>query len=156
MKEIVGVDLCEINGISEVSCVELISEIGVDMSKWKNNKHFSAWLNLCPNTKITGNKIISSRMQKRKNLAGQTLRMAASSLYASKSPLGDYSRKMRSRLGKKGGVVATAHQIAKIIYVMIKEQKPFNSQLMAKEQSKWKARRISYLEKQLNYLRLTA
>jgi len=44
MKVIVGVDLCEIDGISEVSTMELISEIGTDMSQWKSAKHFSAGL----------------------------------------------------------------------------------------------------------------
>lgn len=54
LKTIVGVDLCEIEGISEVSCLELISETGTDMSKWKSSKHIAAWFNLAPNTKITG------------------------------------------------------------------------------------------------------
>ena len=145
----VGVDLCQIVGIGESCCLELISEIGTDMRKWKNSKHFAAWLNLAPNTKITGGKIISSKMQKKKNHAGQTLRMAASTLSRSKTPIGDYARKMKSRLGKKGGVVATAHKLARIIYTMIKEQQPYNEHIIAQEQQKWKQGRIKYLEKQL-------
>lgn len=156
LKVIVGVDLCQIDGISEISAMELISEIGVDMSKWSNEKHFAAWLNLAPNTKITGGKIISSKMQKKKNHAGQTLRMSASSLYSSKSALGDYSRKMRSRLGKKGGVVAAAHKVARIIYTMIKNQVPFNQEIISNVQEKWRANRIKYLEKQLIQLKSVA
>lgn len=153
LKVIVGVDLCEIDGISEVSAVELISEIGIDMSKWKSNKHFSAWVNLAPNTKVTGGKIISSKMQKKKNYAGQTLRMAASNLSQSKAPIGDYARKMKSRLGKKGGVVATAHKLARIIYIMIKEQKPYDKEIITFEQQNWRQRRIKHLEKQLQQLK---
>ena len=66
LKIIVGVDLVQVPGISEISAMELISEIGIDMNKWASAKHFAAWLNLAPNTKITGGKIITSKMQKKK------------------------------------------------------------------------------------------
>jgi transposase len=156
MNKLLGVDLCEIEGISEISSVELIAEIGTDMSKWKNVKHFSAWLNLAPNTKITGGKIISSKMQKKKNQAGLTLRMAASNLTKSKSDFGDYARKMRSKLGKKGGVVAGAHRLARVIYTLIKEKKPYDPKILAKNQQKLKENKIKYLEKQLSKLKRAA
>lgn len=155
LEVIVGVDLCQINGIGEVSAVELISEIGTDMSKWKSSKHFAGWMNLVPNTKITGGKIISSKMQRKKNYANQTLRMAASTLSRSKAPIGDYARKMRSRLGKKGGVVATAHKLSRIIYTMIKQQRSFDSDILNSEQEKWKQRRIKYMENQIRQLKKT-
>jgi transposase len=151
--KLAGVDLCGVEGIGEVSALELISEIGTDMNKWKSGKHMAAWLNVVPNTKITGGKIISSKMQKKKNNAGQTLRMSASGLSKSKSPLGEYSRKMKSRLGKKGGVVATAHKLARIIYTMIKEKVPYNPEIMVSNQDKWREKRIKSLEKQLAQLK---
>lgn len=153
LKVVVGVDLCEVEGLSEVSVVEFISETGTDMLKWRGPKHFSAWLNLAPNTKITGGKIISSKMQKKKNHAGQILRMAACGLTNSKAPIGDYARKMRARTGKKGGVVATAHKLARTIYTMIKEQKPFDKQLVNSAQKDWKQKRIRFLEEQLKQLK---
>ena len=150
---IVGVDLCEVDGISEASAVELISEIGTDMNKWKNRKHFTAWLNVAPNTKITGGKIISSKMQKKKNHAGQTLRMACCSMSQNKGPMGDYARRMKARLGKKGGVVATAHKLSRIIYTMIKEQKPYDKKLTGSNHEIWRQKKINYLEKQLEMLK---
>jgi transposase len=153
LKTIIGVDLCQIEGINEISCLELLSEIGTDIGKWKSKKHFAAWLNVAPNTKITGGKIISSKMQKKKNQAGQTLRMSASSLSKSKSPMGDYYRKMKSRLGKKEAVVATAHKMARIIYTMIKEKRSYNQETIAKSQQEWKEKKIKYLEKQLYQLK---
>lgn len=153
LEVIIGVDICKVDGISEVSAVELISEIGTDMHKWKSSKHFSAWLNVVPNTKITGGRIISSKVVKKKNQAGQTLRMSASSLHHSKAPLGDYSRKMKSKLGKKGGVVATAHKLAKIIYTMIKNKEPYSQSITADDQQKWKEQRIKYLERRLTQLK---
>ena len=156
LKIIVGIDICKVDGISEISAIELISEIGTDMNKWKNEKHFSAWLNVTPNTKITGGKIISSKMQKKKNYAGQTLRMAASTLSQSKKPIGNYARKMKSRLGKKGGVVATAHKLARILYIMIKETRESDNDIIENDQKKWEIKRIQFLEKQLEQLKKSA
>ena len=145
--------MSKIEGISEVSFVEIISEIGTDMSKWENSKHITAWLNLAPNTKITGGKIISSKMQKKKNFAGQTFRMCANSLKKSKSPLGDFARKMKSKLGKKAGNVAAAHKLAKIVYTMLKEKRQYNPEIIVESQQKWKEKRIAYLEKQIIQLK---
>ncbi len=156
MTSLLRVDLTQIEGISEISAVELIAEVGTDMSKWKNVKHFSAWLNLAPNTKITGGKVISSKMQRKKNHAGLTLWMAASNLTKSKSQFGDYARKMRSRLGKKGGVVAGAPRLARIIYTLIKDKKPYNTEILVLNQQKWKQNKIKNLEKQLIKLKEVA
>jgi transposase len=156
LQVIAGVDLCQVDGISEISAIEIISEIGTDMSKWENSKHFSAWLNVAPNTKITGGKIISSKMQKKKNYAGQTFRMAACNLSRSKAPIGEYARKMRSRLGKKGGVVATAHKLARIIYTMLLSKQAYDKQKANSDQENIRQKRIQYLEKQLEKLKKVA
>jgi transposase len=156
MHGIVGVDLCKIDGLNEMSVVKLISEIGIDMKKWKSASNFAAWMNLVPNTKITGGKIISSRMQKKKNHAGLILRMASSNLSKSKSPLGDYARRMRSRIGGKGAVVASAHKMSKIVYHLINNQVEFNSSLIIEDQISWKQRQIVTLEKRLDKLKQSA
>lgn len=148
-----GVDLTQVDGISETSFLEIISEIGTNMGKWKNDKHFAAWLNVAPNTKITGGRIISSKMQKKKNHAGQTFRMAANSLKNCKSPLGDDARKMRSRLGKRASIVASAHKLSKIVFVMLNNKVPYNPDTLKLSQKKWKEDRIAYLEKQITQLK---
>ena len=153
LKIIAGVDLCEVDGISEMSSLEFISEVGTDMTKWSSYKNIAAWCNVAPNTKITGGKIISSKMQKKKNRAGPVLRMSASGLSKSKSPMGDYARKMKSRLGKNAGVVAIAHKLARILYTMIKNKQPYNSLITENDQEQWKFKRIKYLEKQLEQLK---
>lgn len=146
-------DICEVEGINETTALELISEIGTDMTKWRSEKHFCSWLNLVPNTKITGGKVISSKMRKKKNFAGQTLRMSASTLSACKHPIGDYSRKMKSKIGKKGGVVATAHKLARIIYTMVKEKRPYDKDLIAKNNDRVTEKKIKYYEKKIEMLK---
>ncbi len=151
-----GVNLCGIPGINEVTAIEFISETGIDMDKWKSAKHFSAWLNLVPNTKITGGKIISSKVMKKKNKAGQCLRMAASSLSSNKTPLGDFYRRMRAKFGGKGAALATAHKLARIIYTMLKEKTEYNPNTLEDTQQKFKEQRIKRLEKQLARLKNAA
>lgn len=153
MQGIVGIDLCNVPGLSETTVVKLISEIGTDMGKWKSSIHFSAWMNLVPNTKITGGKVISSRMQRKKNYAGLALRMSSSNMSRSKSPLGDFARRMKSRLGGKGAVVASAHKLARIIYYLIQNQQEYDSTIIIEKQIAWKQKRIESLEKQLSKLK---
>lgn len=153
LKELTGVDLCKIPGINEITTLEFISETGTDMTKWTSVKHFPAWLNLVPNTKITGGKIISSKMQKKKNKAGQSLRMAASSLSNSKSPLGDEYRRMRAKLGGKGATVAMAHKLSRIIYTMLKTQTEYKPEIIIGDQTKFREQKIKRIEKQLEKLK---
>ena len=153
---IAGVDLTKIPGISEVTALEFLSEVGVDMGKWKSAKHFSAWLNLIPNTKITGGKISSSKMMKKDNKAGQSLRQAASCLSANKSPIGDYYRTIRSKIGGKGAVVATAHKMARIIYTMLLKKTEYNEDMVMGKKDKVKEDKIKKLEKLLDRLKKAA
>lgn len=154
--KLLGVDLCEIPGISEITVMELIAEIGLDMDKWESVKRFCAWLNLCPNTKISGGKIISSKTMKKKNHAGLSLRMAAMSVSKNKTPLGEYYRRMRGKLGGKGAVVATANKMARIIYTMLKDKKPYDISIYEKAQQNFKAGQIKFYERKIAELKKSA
>lgn len=66
--------------------------------------------------------------------------------------MGDYSRKMKARLGKKGGIVAPAHKLVKIIYTMIKEKVAYDKEKISENQAKWREKRILYFEYQLRQL----
>lgn len=153
---ITRVNLCKIPGISDVTALEFISEVGSDMSKWKSAKHFAAWLNLTPNTKITGGKVISSKLMKKKNKAGQSLRQAASSLSTNKTPIGDYYRRMKGKLGGRGAALNTAHKLARIIYTMLLKQTEYNVEMINDNQDRYKEQKIKKLEKQLAQLKKVA
>jgi hypothetical protein len=117
-----GVDLASIGGIDTTSALKIIAEIGIDMSRWKSDKHFASWLGLCPGTKITGGKVLSSATKKIANRAALVFRMAAFSLIRSKSALGAYIRRQRARLGAPKAITATAHKIARLVYSMLKNK----------------------------------
>ena len=82
--------------------------------------------------------------------------MSACSLSRNKTPLGDYYRRMRAKLGGKGAVLATAHKLARIIYVMLKDKKEYNPEMLNESQEKFNLRRIKHLEKELAKLKKAA
>jgi transposase len=115
-----GVDLTTIEGIDEIHALTLVSELGTDMTKWPTVKHFASWLGLCPQFKKTGGKVKSSRTRLGKNRAATALRLAAWGLVRSKSYLGAYVRRQRSRLGAPKAITATAHKLARIVYSLLR------------------------------------
>jgi transposase len=115
-----GVDLTRIDGINTNITLKIISEIGTDMSRWKTAKHFASWLGLCPGTKISGGKPLSTKSKRVVNRAATALRLAAQSLLRSKSALGAYLRRQRARLGAPKAITATAHKLARLVCSMLK------------------------------------
>jgi hypothetical protein len=120
MHRLTGVDLLAIPGINSLTALQLIGEIGLDMTRWKDAKQFTSWLGLCPGNKVSGGKRLSGKTKCSNNRAAATLRMAASTLYRSNSALGAYLRRLKSRKGPAKAITATAHKLAKIIYNMLR------------------------------------
>ncbi len=66
----------------------ILSEAGWDMSKGKTEHHFVSWLRLCPDNRISGDKIIGKGRLPTNNRVTNALRMAASTLRLSNTYLG--------------------------------------------------------------------
>ena len=120
-----GVDLTVIPGLSTASVLTLLAETGLDMSRWRSEKAFSSWLGVCPNNRISGGKLLSSRSRACVNRAARVFRMAAYGLHHAKSALGAYYRRMRAKLGAPKAITATAHKLARLFYSMLKTKKSF-------------------------------
>jgi transposase len=120
LHRLTGVDLLAVPGINTVTALQLIGEIGFDMTRWKSPKQFAAWLGLCPGNKVSGGKRLSGKTKPSNNRAAAALRMAASTLYRSPTSLGAYLRRLKSHKGPMKAITATAHKLAKIIYNMLR------------------------------------
>jgi transposase len=131
---LLGTDLAQIDGISDLTTHIFFTEVGPDLSLFKTAGHFCSWLGLCPTNKISGGKILSSRTRPGSNRVAQALRISANSLWRSKSFLGDYFRRSRSRHGAPKAITATAHKLARIIYHLVKERKPFDETVFAEHE----------------------
>jgi hypothetical protein len=117
---VVGLDLTEIEGISEMTALTIISEIGPGVSRFATVKKFCSWLGLCPQWQKSGGRVKSSRTRRGVNRAAQALRLAAQSLHHSQGALGGFLRRMKGRLGTQAAVTATAHKVARIVYLALK------------------------------------
>ena len=115
-----GVDLTQLDGIGSHTALKLIAEIGTDMTCWPTEKHFTSWLTLAPNNKITGGRVISSRTPPSANRAAAILRMAAMTLGRTQTALGAFHRRLAARLDKPQAITATARKLAILVYRALK------------------------------------
>ena len=122
-----GVDLTQVPGISTLTAQMIFTEIGPDFSRFPTAAALCSWLRLCPNQKISGGQVLSSRTRPTKNRAALALRMGAQGLHHSQSYLGDYFRRMRARMGTPKALTAAAHKLARIVYHMVTTQQQYDT-----------------------------
>lgn len=142
-----GVDLTQIPGLMALVFM-LFSEVGRDMSRWPTAAHFVSWLGLCPDNDISGGKVLWRGNRRVKNRAGTLFRLAAHSLHRDKTPMGDYLRRMKAKLGPAAATTATAHKIAIIFYTMVKTQVEYDATLWAQRDIMREKRIEANLQKQ--------
>ena len=143
-----GTDLTQIDGISVLTAQVLFAEIGPDLSKFPSVNHFCSWLGICPNNKISGGRILSSKTRPGSNRAAQALRLAAQALWRSQSYLGHYYRRMRARHGTPKAITATAHKLARIVFHLLKTGKTFDESVFTDNEIIHKQRLVRRLKSQ--------
>lgn len=131
-----GVDLTEIDGIDVGTALVILAEIGVDVSRFPTEKHFASWLGVCPRQYESNQTKKKRGPRKGKNRVAIGLRMAAQALGRTMSPLGLFYRRIKSRLGGKGAVTATAHKLACLVYRMLKYGKEYVQQSIEQYEQK--------------------
>ncbi len=115
-----GTDLTRIDGIDVMTAMTILSETGWDMSKWETEDHFVSWLRLCPDNRISGDKIIGKGRLQTNNRVSITLKLAATTLRLSKTYLGAQFRRLRSRLDTPVAIKAMAAKLARLVYRMLR------------------------------------
>ena len=150
-----GVDLVAVDGLNESTVLTIITEIGTDMKRWKDQKHFCSWLSLAPRQDKSAGKILRSRILKTHNRAGQAFRLAAQSVSRTNTAYGAFFRRMRARHGPQKAIVATAHKIARTVYCMLKHRQPFRHTSAEDYTKQEREREIARLKKKASKLGLT-
>ncbi len=147
-----GTDLTLIPGIGPTTALVLFSELGPDLSRFPTASQFASWLNLCPQTKITGGKVISSHTGPGVNRAAQALRMAAQTLYRSHSALGEFFRRKRARVGTPQAITDTAHKMARIIHHLVTRHELYDDRILFGQQHQDRKRHERRLRNQARAL----
>ena len=148
-----GVNAMAITGMSSGSLLQLIGELGADFTdKFDSPAKFCKWCNLVPNNKISGGKLISSRLPKRKNPVGQIFRLCANTVAKSNSPMGFYFRRIKSRAGHMSAIVATAHKMAEIFFIMVRDRVAYDEGRVGLDEETLLKRKIERTQRQLEAL----
>lgn len=151
-----GVDVTAVPAIQALTGYTLLAEVGINWSaKFRSVEAFASWACLCPHNKKSGGKILSAKTRKSSNRVNRALRLAAQSLERDKSHLGDYYRKMCARLGRPGGITATAHKLARILYHMITTKQAYDPSLFVAQEQRQRKRMEGKLKRKAHELGYT-
>ena len=115
-----GTDLTQIDGVDVRTAATVISEAGWDMSKWRTEDHFVSWLRLCPDNRVSGDKVIGKRRLPINNRLSVAFKIAASTLRQSNTYLGAQFRRLKTRLGPPIAIKAMAAKLARLVYRMMR------------------------------------
>ena len=144
---VTGVDLTALDGIQAVTALVVVSEIGLDMSRFPTVKHFCSWLGLCPRVKQSGGRVRSSRTRKGKGRAARALCQAARSLWRCRTSLGSYLRRLKARLGPPEATTATAHKLARQLYQTLKSGQLPTKETAAAYEERQRQQAVAALQK---------
>jgi len=141
-----GTDLTRIDGIDVMTAMTILSEAGWDMSKWETEDHFVSWLRLCPDNRISGDKIIGKGRLPTNNRVSIALKMAANTLRTSKTYLGAQFRRLRSRLDTPVAIKAMAAKLARLVYRMLRSGMKYVDQGAAFYEAQHRQLQIKHLK----------
>jgi transposase len=147
-----GVDFTQIDGFGALTVLTLLSEVGLDPSRFPTVKHFTSWLGLCPGSRITGGKIKSSKTRPVANRAANAFRMAAQTLCRSHSALGAFYRRMQARMGAPKAITAAAHKLARIFYRLWTSGGAYTDPGIDAYERQYRHRTVKYLQKKARAL----
>jgi transposase len=127
---ITGSDLTLLPAFGVSTALTMIAETGLDMSRWASDKHFTSWLGISANNKISGGKILQNRTKRKKKKAAIVLRMAVSGLYreTNDTAIGAFFRRKRAQIGAPKAITAAACKLARMYYMTLSTGKPFIEQ----------------------------
>jgi transposase len=142
-----GKDPVGIAGITDYSFLQLVSEIGSDLSDWKTEKHFVSWLKLAPLKNQSGK--VNKRLNvKRANNASLLFRTIAQGILTSKHlALGLFGRRIRAKRGSGVAIKAIARKIACYYYRVMTKGKNFVEIGITRYEKIQQDQKLRYLEK---------
>ena len=146
MAQIFGKDLTKLPCLNESTVAMLLAEIGQDMSRWKDWRHFGSWLALAPSHAQSGRR---RRREKRYlTQAGRILCRAVQCMAVGKHTwLASFYRRIRAKRGAKVAVKATAYKVAKLIYLVLTQGWQYVEEGIAKYEQRVRKVQVSVLKK---------
>ncbi len=114
-----------IPGVGRQTAEMIVSEIGVDMSRFPTAAHLAAWAGLAPGNYESALKRLSGKTRKGNHTLRSGLMQSAHVASRSRTYLAAQYRRIAARRGKKRATMAVAHSILVIAYHLIQRQEPY-------------------------------
>jgi transposase len=149
---VLGVDLTQVDGINGQFLQVFLAEAGPDLSSFRGAAAFASWLKLCPNQKISGGKVLSTKTGRNANRLAKAFRLAANSLLKSQSALGVCFRRFRAKFGAPKAITAMAHKLARIVYHLVTTGELFDPTILLRQQEQQRKYREAHLRKEAAHL----
>ena len=141
-----GRDAAALPGISQLGFMKLVGELGTDLSGWKDQKHFTAWLGLAPGRNESGKR--RKRASRRKTRCGQIFKEAAMSVGRSKGlALGAFYRRIRGRTCAAVANTATARKIAILYYNLMTKGVEYVEHGLEEYQRQYQQQSVKHVKK---------
>jgi transposase len=149
-----GKDPTTIAGITDYSFLQIISEVGTDLSAWKTEKHFVSWLKLCPQRNSSGNMMKKVNV-KHHNKASWIFRNIAQGMLSSKHiAIGSFARRIKSKRGSGVAIKAVARKLACYFYRVMTMGGDFVEKGIEMYEERYKEQKIRYLKRQAYLLNM--
>ena len=145
LERVNGVDLTTIEGVDVMIAETILSGIGTDMSRWKDEKHFVSWAGLTPSKDVSGGKVVRQRSKRTNNRVANALRMAANSLHRSESYLGARFRKLKARRGAPKAIKGMARYLGCLVHRILTHGQAWVDQGVKQFEEKYRQRQINDL-----------
>jgi transposase len=136
--------LTTIPGVSELSAVKILAEIGTDMSRYGSSARLSSWAGLCPGNNESANKRKSGKTRKGNHRLRATMCECAQAAAKTTSQLHEKFQNLHFRRGYKKAIVGLAHKMLRIMYAMIKKKEVYRDdtvnyqeQMVKKNAPRW-------------------
>lgn len=149
--------MLEIDGIGFDLVLTLLSEVGMDLKQFPSGKHFVSWLCLCPNKKVSGGKVLSSKTRKNKHRLRLAFKQAAVAIAKKRdNPLSHFYRRMSGKHGKGTAITATARKLAIIVYNMLVKRQAYQPEDLEKYQQKVRTQKIKHIQRTIQKFEIKA
>lgn len=156
IQALTGVDVLTIQGVGGTFVLDIAAELGFDLHQFPSEKHFTSWLGLAPNRKVSGGRVLGSKTPNKQNRAAVAFRQAANAIGNCKNhPLKPFFCAILKRQGRKGAITATARKLAVIYYKMVTNQEAFDYIPKQKDDEKIKKATLKKIQKSINELNIS-
>lgn len=112
-------------GVDKIAAAIILVELGTDMKCFGSSSHLASWAGLCPGNNESAGKRKTGRTRKGNRALRRVLCEAANAASKTKCQFRGKYQSLVIRRGHKRSIIAVAHKMLRVIYSMLKNNRPY-------------------------------